>query len=104
MAKVDRARVGQVALFLEKLRNIREADGSTLLDNCLAHFGGGMGSWHESTDLGNFIAGHGGGKLKLGEHLDFKQTPLANLCVMMLEAAGMPLKTFVDSKGPLSFG
>lgn len=101
MAKVDRARVGHVAYFLEKLNAIREADGSTLLDNCLVHFGGGMGSWHESTDLGNFIAGHGGGKLKLGEHLDFKQTPLANLYVMMMQAAGVPLKTFVDSKGPL---
>lgn len=84
------------------MKAITEADGSTLLDNSLVHFGGGMGTWHESTDLANLVAGHGGGSLKLGEHVEFKQQPLANLYVLMLQAAGVPLKTFVDSKGPLS--
>lgn len=60
-----------------------------------------MGTWHESTDLANLIAGHAGGRLKLGEHIEFKQEPLANLYMMMPQAAGVPVKTFVDSKGPL---
>lgn len=102
MASVDRLRIGHVAYLLGKMKAITEADGSTLLDNSLVHFGGGMGTWHESTDLANLVAGHGGGSLKLGEHVEFKQQPLANLYVLMLQAAGVPLKTFVDSKGPLS--
>ena len=102
MAKVDRLRLGQVAYFLGKLQSIREADGSTLLDNSLIHFGGGMGTWHESTDLANLVAGHAGGRLKLGEHVEFKQQPLANLYVLMLQAAGMDVKTFADSSGPLT--
>jgi hypothetical protein len=65
------------------------------------HFGGGMGTWHESTDLANLVAGHAGGKLKLGEHVVFNQQPLANLYVTMLDAAGVPVKNFVDSSGPL---
>ena len=60
-----------------------------------------MGSWHESTDLANLIAGHGGGRFKLGEHLDFKEAPLANLYLMMLQSAGVPIKSFVDGKSPL---
>jgi hypothetical protein len=101
MATLDRFRIGHVAYLLEKMKAIKEVDGSTLLDNSLVHFGGGMGTWHESTDLANLIAGHGGGRLKLGEHIEFKQEPLANLYVTMLQAAGVPVKTFVDSKGPL---
>lgn len=104
MAAVDRFRMSHVAYLLAKLKAIQEVDGSTLLDNSLVHFGAGMGTWHESTDLANLIAGHGGGRLKLGEHLEFKQEPLANLYVTMLQTAGIPLKTFVDSKGPLGIG
>lgn len=101
MSTIDRARVGHVAYLLEKMKAIREADGSTLLDNALVHFGGGMGTWHESTDLPNLIAGHGGGKFKMGEHVVFKREPLSNLYVMMLQAAGVPQKNFVDSTGAL---
>ena len=101
MAKVDRLRIGHVAYLLEKMKAVKEADGSTLLDNSLVHFGGGMGTWHESTDLANLVAGHAGGKLKLGEHVVFNQQPLADLYVTMLDVAGVPVKNFVDSTGPL---
>jgi len=63
-----------------------------------------MVTWHESTDLANFVAGHAGGRLKLGEHVEFKQQPLANLYVLMLQAAGMDVKNFADSTGPLALG
>ena len=101
MAAIDRARIGHMAYFLGKMKAVKEVDGSTLLDNSLVHFGGGMGTWHESNDLPNVIAGHGGGKFKLGEHVAFKQEPLANLYVTMLQAAGVPQKNFADSTGAL---
>ncbi len=101
MAKIDRLRIGHVAYLLEKMHSVKEADGSTLLDNSLVHFGGGMGTWHESTDLANLIAGHGGGKFKLGEHVEYKKAPLANLYLAMLQAAGVPVKSFADSTEPL---
>lgn len=102
MAAIDQARIGYVAYLMTKMKAVKEADGSTLLDNSLVHFGGGMGTWHESTDLPNIIAGHGGGKFKLGEHLVFKQEPLANLYVTMLQAAGVPEKSFAESTRPLA--
>lgn len=102
MAKVDRLRMEHVAYFLERLRDVREADGSTLLDNSLVHFGGGMGTWHESTDLPNLVAGHAGGRFKLGEHVVYDDKPLANLYVTMLQAAGVAVDSFADSTGPLT--
>jgi hypothetical protein len=102
MAALDRLRIGHVAYLLGKMKEIKEADGSTLLDNSLVHFGAGMGTWHESTDLANLIAGHGGGKFKLGEHTTFKKTPLANLYLTMLQTAGVPTKAFADSTEPMS--
>lgn len=102
MASIDRLRIGHVAYLLGKMKAVREADGSTLLDNSLVHFGAGMGTWHESTDLANLVAGHGGGRFKLGEHLAFKKMPLANLYLAMLQTAGVPVKAFADSTEPLS--
>lgn len=104
MAAIDRLRIGHVAYLLEKMKAVKEADGSTLLDNSLVHFGGGMGTWHESTDLANLIAGHGGGRFRLGEHMVFNQQPLANLYLTMLSAAGVPVKSFADSSKPLELG
>jgi hypothetical protein len=97
MTAIDKARIGHVAYFLEKMKAVKEVDGSTLLDNALVHFGGGMGTWHESTDLPNLVAGHGGGKFKMGEHVSYKQEPLANLYVRMLQTAGVPQQNFADS-------
>jgi hypothetical protein len=104
MARIDQLRINHVAYLLGKLKAVKEADGSTLLDNSLVHFGGGMGTWHESTDLANLVAGHAGGRLKLGEHVVYKQEPLSNLYVTMLQAADVPVKSFVDSKGTLNLG
>ncbi|WP_439631468.1 DUF1552 domain-containing protein [Gemmata sp.] len=104
MAAVDRLRIGHVAYLLGRMKAVQEADGSTLLDNALVHFGGGMGTWHESTDLANLVAGHGGGQFKMGEHLDCKKAPLAGLYVTMLQAAGVPVKRFADAAAPLGLG
>jgi hypothetical protein len=101
MAKVDRLRMEHVAYFLERLEGVKEADGSTLLDNSLVHFGGGMGTWHESTDLANLVAGHAGGRFKQGDHLACEGQPLANLYLAMLRAAGIEADRFADSTAPL---
>jgi hypothetical protein len=101
MATIDRLRIGHVAYLLGRMKAVREADGSTLLDNSLVHFGAGMGTWHESTDLANLVAGRGGGAVKPGEHVEFKDKPLAALYLRMLQAAGVPAKSFADASAPL---
>jgi hypothetical protein len=101
MAAIDRLRIGHVAYLLGRMKAVKEADGSTLLDNSLVHFGTGMGTWHESTDLANLVAGRAGGAVRPGGHLEFAGKPLAGLYLRMLQAAGVPAKSFADASAPL---
>jgi len=101
--KVDRWVVEQFARLLEKLKGTREGEG-TLLDNCLILFGSGLssGGQHSRANLPLVLAGKGGGQVRPGRHLRFpKGTPLANLFLPMLEAAGVPQDRIADSTGPL---
>ncbi|HEX7899263.1 MAG TPA: DUF1552 domain-containing protein [Planctomycetota bacterium] len=101
--KVDRWKVERFAHLLRKLKAIREGDG-TLLDNCLILFGSGLswGGGHLRTDLPLVLAGGGGGQVRPGRRLRFpKGTPLPNLYLSMLDAAGVKLDRLADSTGRL---
>lgn len=100
MARVDRERIRHLAYFFDRLKAIREADG-TLFDASFIHYGSGMGDGHETTDLPNLIAGRAGGHLRPGSHIDYQGQPLANLYVSMLESAKVPVHSFADSTGVL---
>jgi hypothetical protein len=60
-----------------------------------------MGAEHDETDLANLIVGGG---LKHGGHVIYKDTPLSNLYLRMLDAGGVKVAKFSDSTGPLSLG
>lgn len=101
--KVDRWVVERFARLLEKLKGIREGEG-TLLDNCLVLFGSGLssGAQHSRANLPLVLAGKGGGRIRPGRHLSFpKGTPLANLWLPLLEAVGVKRDRIADSTGPL---
>lgn len=100
MAKMDRIRIEHLTYLLDKLNSIQEGEHS-LLHQCVIHYGSGMGSWHESTDIANLVVGGGGGKVKSCGHIDFGGAPLSNLYVRMLQLAGVPCNSFVDSTGPI---
>ena len=94
----------QYAYMLEKMRGIREGEG-TLLDNAMVLLGGGMrdGNAHDPHNLPIVLAGRGGGKLATGRHLAFpKETPLCNLYRSMLSFMETPLPAFGDSTGELA--
>jgi hypothetical protein len=102
--KVDRWKVERFAHLVGKLKSIREGEG-TLLDNCLVLFGSGLswGGGHLRKDLPLLLAGSGGGQVRPGRHLRFaKGTPLPNLLLSMLDAAGVTLDRFADSTGRLA--
>jgi hypothetical protein len=103
IAKINRFHVTQFAYFLEKLKSIREGEG-TLLDNCLIVYGSGLGDGnrHNHDDLPVLLAGRGGGSITPGRHVRYeKQIPMANLYVSMLERMGVGVERFGDSSGPL---
>ena len=101
--KINTFHISQFAYLLEKLKAVKEGDG-TLLDHCMIVYGGGIsdGNAHNHDDLPILVAGKGGGALKPGRHIRYpKETPLTNLYVSMLDRMGAKVDSFGDSNGPL---
>ena len=95
--------VQQYAYLLEKLRSIKEGEG-TLLDNSMIVLGAGMhdGNAHDPHNLPVVLGGRGGGTITTGRHLLCeKNTPLCNLWKSMLTRAGVPTDRLADSTGEL---
>jgi Protein of unknown function (DUF1552) len=101
--RINRWHAEQFAGFLDRLKAIKEGEG-TLLDNSMVLFGCGMsdGNRHDPNNLPILLGGHGGGALNPGRHIASpKNTPLCNLYVSILRAAGVRVESFGDSTGPL---
>lgn len=100
--KINTWHTEQFAYMLERMKSIREGDG-TLLDHTMLLFGSSLrdGNKHDPHNLPLVLAGHGGG-LKMGQHITSdKGTPLCNLHLTMLQAAGVKTGRFGDSTGTL---
>jgi hypothetical protein len=103
IATINQFHVRQFAYFLEKLKSIREGEG-TLLDNAMIVYGSGIsdGNAHNHNDLPVLLAGRGAGTLKSGRHVRFEQdTPMTNLYLSMLERMGIEADRLGDSTGKL---
>ena len=103
--RIDRFHVEQFAYFIEKLRSVKEGDG-TLLDSCMVLYGSGIsdGNRHNNENLPLVLAGRGGGSIDTGRHIIYeRETPACNLFVSMLERVGAPVDSFGDSTGSLRY-
>jgi hypothetical protein len=103
-AKIDTYHVQLLTYFLEKLQATSDGD-SSLLDQSLILYGGGMGdgNLHRHFDLPCLLVGKLGGKLQTGRHLVYPdRTPMANLLVTILDRAGVHIHKLGDSTGPLA--
>jgi hypothetical protein len=105
--RIDRFLLQQWAYFLGRLKQTREGD-HTLLDRTMVLYGSGMnsgeGGGHSPKNIPLLLAGGGGLGIRLGQHLAFEvdSTPLSNVFVSMLQAAGLPQERFQDSRGTLT--
>jgi hypothetical protein len=96
--------VQQLSYFLEKLKTVREGDG-TLLDRSMIVYGSGLGDGnrHNHDDLPILLFGKGGGTVRTGRHLQCeKKTPLNNLYLAMLARMGAPVDSLGNSTGRLA--
>jgi hypothetical protein len=103
IAKINRFHTTQFAYFLEKLKSVKEGDG-TLLDNCMIVYGSGLGDGnrHNHDNLPVLVAGKGGGTIQTGRHVRLaKETPMTNLFMSMLDRVGAPVDRIGDSTGLL---
>jgi len=99
LTQIDCFHVAQFAYVVEKLKSMREGDG-TLLDQTTLVMGSGIsdGDSHNYADLQVLIAG---GALKRG-HFHFEgQRPLADLWLTLAQRAGVKRERFADSTGIL---
>jgi hypothetical protein len=103
ITKINRFHTAQLAYFLKKLKSVREGE-TTLLDNSMIVYGGGIGDGnaHNHDNLPVLLAGGGAGTLTPGRHwkLDGK-VPMTNLYLAMLERMGIPAAKLGDSTGKL---
>jgi hypothetical protein len=105
LTKIDRFHVELYAYVVERLRSIREGDG-TLLDSCCVVMGSGLsdGDTHKYSDLEVLLAGRAGGALKPGMHHHFGgEVPLANLWLTLAQSAGVQRERFADSTGKVAW-
>jgi hypothetical protein len=101
LLQIDRFHMEQFAYLAQRMNQITEADGSTLLDNTLFTYGSGLGdgSTHQYNDLPIVVAG-GGHRVKGGLHINMPEgTPLANLWLSQARALGLSWADFADSTG-----
>lgn len=99
IAKIDRFHVSLFAYVVEKMRGIREGEG-TLLDSCTVAMGSGIsdGNSHNYSDLQVLLAG---GALKRGHFHYAGKRPLADLWLALAHQAGIPRDRFADSTAAL---
>ena len=104
LAKIDRFYVQQFAYFLNKLKNMREADGSSLLDHCMIIYGSGIsdGNRHNHEDLPVLLAGGSATGLKVGRHQRFDGIPMTNLYLALLQRMNVEASALGDSTGKLA--
>jgi hypothetical protein len=121
--KVDRWIFDQIFYLLNKLDQVKEPNGGSILDNSLAVFnsdvGDGFQHWHNALPIA--VWGSAGGKFPTGRYWKFDvpglpgaelsgdtpaKTPAAGLYVTMLNALGVDTVTQFGDKmsGPLELG
>lgn len=99
-AKYDLFLSQQLAHFLGRLQEYRDADG-TVLDNTIVLYGSGASTTHNPRNLPTLLAGGNRLGLRHGIHLRKTDTPLANLYLSILRSLKIEQESFADSTGTI---
>ncbi len=105
VAAIDNWYAKQFARFLQKLDDMKDTDGNSVLHNSMIVYGGGNadGNRHTHTNLPIVLAGAAGGALKPGRYVDMNSKPATNLFLTMADRLNVTdLPRFGDSTGRLS--
>jgi hypothetical protein len=100
VSKINAYHVKMFAYLLEKLRATPDG-GGTLLDHMTLIYGAGIAdsNSHAPVNIPFILAGGGAGSLKGGRHTHFKDMPLANLHLTLLDQLGVHIDKIGDSTG-----
>jgi len=97
VAKINQYHMQMFANYLGKLQAVRDGEG-TLLDSLTLMYGAGIAdsNSHSPTNIPMILAGGG---ITGGRHVNFKNTPLANLHLTLLDRFGLQVDKIGDSTG-----
>ena len=104
VADIDLWYVQQLAKLLDKLNQVKDLDGKSLLHNSMIVYGSGNadGNRHTHTNLPVLLAGCGGGALRTGRYVKHADQPLSNMFLSLGHVLGVrDLERFGDSTGLL---
>lgn len=104
VSQINTYHVKQFAGWVEKLKSIKEGDGS-LLDNSMIIYGAGLtdGNRHNHEDLPTIVVGRAGGAIKPGFRRVYRrETPMSNLFLTMMDTMGVHAEHFGDSTGRIA--
>ena len=105
LQKIDLFHMQQYAYLLRRMKELKESDGSTMLDNSLITYGAGLGdgATHQFYDLPMIVAGKGQGQIKQGRHVKMKSGTLnSNLWLTVAQLMGLEIESYADSTGVIS--
>lgn len=105
LQKIDIFHMEQYAYLLSRMKAIKEADGSSLLDNSLVTYGAGLGdgATHQFYDLPLIVAGRGQGQVKQGRFIQCTSGTLnSNMWLSLAKLMGVEIDEFADSTGVIS--
>ena len=99
MQRRDLAQSELLAGFLDRLKETKEADGSSLFDHVSLVFGSNLRTVHTMENCPTILSGGGAG-VKLGHNLVMpKNTPLCNAWLTLLHGVGVKVERHGDSTG-----
>jgi hypothetical protein len=105
LSDIDLWYAKQFGRFLERLRDTKDVDGKSLLENSMIVYGSGNadGNAHSHTNLPILLAGGGGGTLTPGRFIKHGSKPTSNLFLSLADRMGVSgLERFGDSTGRLA--
>ncbi|MEP6715882.1 MAG: DUF1552 domain-containing protein [Terriglobia bacterium] len=103
VCRIDNYCVQQFAYMLDKMKAIKEGDG-TLLDNSMVLLGNGNGdaARHDHQNCMTILAGRGGGSLTPGRYLKYDGVVMSNLWLSLMDRMGVEVERHGDSTGRLT--
>ena len=102
VAKIDVFYMHRLAKFLERLNEMKDPEGVSLLDSSMIVYGSGIAdaNRHTHDNLPLILAGGGGGSLKAGRYVDAGSQPMSNLFLSIADRMGVEgVERFGDSTG-----
>lgn len=105
LQKIDIFHMQQFAYLISRMKEIKESDGTSLLDNSLVTYGAGLGdgATHQYFDLPMIVAGTGQGQIKQGRFIQCKSGTLnSNLWLSLAKLMGLEIDQYGDSTGVVS--